>query len=117
MDEHGASDGPLVEVLRCDEPARAHLVAGFLESRGIAAEVVGDQSFWADGSMVPKDMRPTVKVPAEHAERARELLAELEESRERGEQWLCETCQDWVPPAFTECPVCGAVRPPRKSGG
>jgi len=117
MDGRDGSDGPLTEVLRCDEPARAHLVAGFLESHGIAAEVVGDQSFWADGSMVPKDMRPTVRVPAALAVRALELLAELEESRVRGEQWLCETCEDWVPPAFTECPVCGTIHPPRKSGG
>ena len=112
--QHGSSDGPLEEILRCDEPARAHLVAGFLESEGIPATVVGDQSFWSDGSMVPKDMRPTVRVPKQHVERALALLQELEASRAKGEQWLCPTCEDWVPPAFTECPVCGDVRPPRR---
>lgn len=109
------SDGDLRELLRCDEPARAHLVAGFLESHGIPAQVVGDQSFWSDGSMVPKDMRPTVRVPAEHHARATELLAELEAGRLKGEAWLCEPCQDYVPPAFTECPVCGTVRLPRRA--
>jgi hypothetical protein len=116
MGDGGASGGEFTEIVRCDEPAKAHLVAGFLESLGIPAEVVGDQSFWADGSMVPKDMRPTVRVPAADAERARALLAELEAGRSQGAQWLCDTCEDYVPPAFTECPVCGGVRPPRKAG-
>ena len=115
MDRDEMPDGATVEIVRCDEPARAHLVAGFLESHGIGAEVVGDRSFWADGSMVPKDMRPTVLVSAQHAERARELLAELEAGRARGVSWLCEPCQEYVPPAFTECPVCGTIRPPRKA--
>jgi len=111
------SDEKLVEILRCDEPARAHLVAGFLEANGIPAEVVGDQAFWADGSMVPKDMRPTVRVAEEHVATANELLAELEANRTKGEPWMCATCEDWVAPAFTECPVCGAIRPPRRSHG
>ncbi len=102
------------EILRCDEPARAHLVAGFLESHGIPAEVVGDQSFWADGSMVPKDMRPTVRVAEEFAERAIALMEELDAQRTTGTPWTCTTCDDDVPPAFSECPVCGSVRPPRK---
>ncbi len=109
------TDGEMHEILRCDEPARAHLVAGFLDSHGIPAEVVGDQNFWADGSMVPKDMRPTVRVPAEYAEQATGLLAELEANRRLGEPWTCPRCEDFVPPAFVECPVCGALRPPRRS--
>lgn len=109
------SGGAMREILRCDEPAKAHLVAGFLESHGIPAEVVGDQSFWADGSMVPKDMRPTVRVPEERAAEALRLIDELEAQRSKGGDWLCATCEDYVPPAFTECPVCGAVRPPERA--
>jgi hypothetical protein len=105
------SESDLKEVLRCDEPARAHLVAGFLETHGIPAQVVGDQSFWADGSLVPKDMRPTVKVPAEHAERAVRLLTELETARASAGAWTCGACAESVPPAFTDCPMCGGERP------
>ena len=115
MSTERSGSGGMREILRCDEPARAHLVAGFLESHGIPAEVVGDQTFWADGSMVPKDMRPTVRVAVEHAAEASRLLAELDANRETGTAWVCGPCDEFVPPAFTECPVCGTVRPPRKA--
>lgn len=111
---NGTRRCPLRELLRVDEPALAHLIHGFLASRGIPSEIVGDQPFWADGSLVPKDMRPTLRVPDERYEEARQLLAEFEENRTRGEPWFCPECGDVLTPAFEECPVCGVVRPPRK---
>ena len=105
----------MIEIIRVDEPALAHLILGYLESRGVHGEVVGDQGFWADGSMVPKDMRPTVRVPEDQADEARRILVEFEENRVRGDAWTCPKCEDLVPPAFAECPVCREVRPPRKA--
>ena len=75
----------MIEIIRVDEPALAHLILGFLEAHGIPGEVVGDQAFWADGSMVPKDMRPTVCVPDDRAEEAQKLLQDFEDNRIRGE--------------------------------
>lgn len=106
----------MIEIIRVDEPALAHLILGFLETHGIPGEVVGDQAFWSDGSMVPRDMRPTVRVADEYAEDARRLLQEFEDRRTSGESWFCPKCGDVVPPAFAECPVCRVVRPPRKAG-
>ena len=105
----------MIEILRVDEPALAHLVLGFLESHGIPGEIVGDQGYWADGSMVPKDMRPTVRVPEDRADEAKALLEEFEKNRVRGDAWTCPECDDLIPPAFAECPVCRVVRPPRKA--
>jgi len=105
----------MIEIIRVDEPALAHLILGFLETHGIPAEVVGDQNFWADGSMVPKDMRPTVRVPDDRAEEARQLLIDFEKNRIRGDAWMCGKCDELVPPAFGECPVCREVRPPRRA--
>ena len=104
----------MIEIICVDEPALAHLILGFLETHGIPGEVLGDQAFWSDGSMVPRDMRPTVCVPADQADEARTLLQEFEENRVRGDAWTCAKCDDLIPPAFAECPVCRVVRPPRR---
>jgi hypothetical protein len=101
------------EIARVDEPARAHLISGYLASHGIPAQVCGDQPFWSDGSLVPKDMRPTVLVDDQFEERARQLLADFEANRAKGETWNCPQCGDSLPAAFDECPVCRKPRSPK----
>jgi len=53
-------------------------------------------------------------VPADRADEARTLLQEFEENRVRGDAWTCTKCDDLIPPAFAECPVCRVVRSPRR---
>jgi rubrerythrin len=46
---------------------------------------------------------------AEHAERARELLRDLERLPQR--QWLCPGCGERVEGGFEQCWNCGALMP------
>ena len=101
---------PLRKIYVADEPARAHIVKGALESHGIAAMVTGDQPFWADGSMVPKDMRPTIWVAEEDAERAVAILAEIEERRRHADPWTCAQCGEAIEAQFSDCWRCGVRR-------
>ena len=81
-----------------------------LEAEGIRAEVRGDQPFWADGSMVPRDMRPEVWVRDEDAERAKALLTEIEERVRNAGAWTC-ACGTRLDGPFDACWKCGAPRP------
>jgi len=94
-----------------DEPSRAHLVKGVLEAEGIPAEVRGDQPFWADGSMVPRDMRPEIWVRDEDGDRAVALLAAIEERIRHGGKWRCEACGLDHTGSFDACWKCGGARP------
>ena len=98
------------EVYSADEPARAHLVKGYLVTNGIRADVVGDQPYWADGSLVPKNMRPTVRVADDDEEKALTLLRNWEEHRGEGEAWVCGSCGEDQASQFTDCWRCGAAR-------
>ena len=100
----------MFRVYVADEPSRAHLIKGALETEGIPAEVRGDQPFWADGTMVPTDMHPAVWVQDEDSERALAILAAIEERiRNRG-AWTC-ACGTELDGPFETCWNCGTARP------
>ena len=72
--EHHPEPERRERVWRAEDPAHAHLLAGLLESHGIAATVHGESRFAGAGSLVPADALPTIWVAATDAARARELL-------------------------------------------
>jgi hypothetical protein len=93
----------------------AHLIRGFLESQGIAAEVRGEflTSGWGE---LPADVC-SVWVENDQFDRANALLvAFLNGSFARqfsGQRWTCPGCGEPLEGQFTECWNCGAARPSR----
>lgn len=62
------------QIWRASDPAHAHLLAGLLGSRGIDAQVRGENLFAGEGGLLPTEAGPTVWVPVTDAERAHEIL-------------------------------------------
>ncbi len=102
--------GRVKQLYVADEPSRAHVIAGMLRSLGIEVEVVGDQPFWSDGSLVPKDMRPTLWVADEDFERAAKEIAAIEDRPSVGSAWTCADCGESGEESFDACWKCGAGR-------
>jgi 4a-hydroxytetrahydrobiopterin dehydratase len=70
------------QVWRAEDPAHAHLLAGLLESRGIDAQVRGENLFSGEGGLLPTEAGPTVWVPVDDFDRAHEILTTHHDSDE-----------------------------------
>ena len=92
----------------------AHIVRGFLESNGIAAEVRGEflTSGWGE---LPVDVCSVWITDDRHYERAQALLVSFlkgDFAREfRDQNWRCPKCSEQIEGQFTECWKCGGRRP------
>jgi hypothetical protein len=108
------------------DPTEAELVKGRLEGEGIPVLLSGEMS-----AQVLVGFGQTVggirlQVPAEHADRARQILASDQEEviRRKREQgipltadgraaWVCPGCRAHVDQSIEICPACGTVAPAR----
>jgi hypothetical protein len=91
----------------------AHLVRGFLDSHGIAAEVRGEYltSGWGE---LPVDVCSVWIVDdAQYAQADALVKAFLSGSLAGGEPWTCPSCGEKLEGQFTSCWKCGAARVPR----
>jgi len=92
----------------------AHLIRGFLESNGIAAEVRGEflTSGWGE---LPVDVCSVWITDDSQYDRAHALLLSFlngDLAREyRGHEWRCAQCGEQLEGQFTTCWSCGAARP------
>ncbi len=91
----------------------AHLIRGFLDSHGIAAEVRGEflTSGWGE---LPVDVCSVWVMNDAQFEAANELLVKfLKGSYARqfsGEHWSCPRCGEKLEGQFTQCWKCGASK-------
>ncbi len=99
-----------------DNPFEAHLLRGYLEANGIAAQVQGDVLFSMRGELpMGMDTLPSVWVlHAGEQERARLLLEEWHsnnrEPSDSGDNWHCAHCGEESEGSFAACWQCGEVR-------
>ncbi|HPR64038.1 MAG TPA: DUF2007 domain-containing protein [Thermoanaerobaculia bacterium] len=105
------------QVFIARHPAEAHIVRGILESRGISAEVRGEDLWGARGELpVTFDTLPSVWIHDDEREgEAAEILKEFgkpdrDESGVR-DDWVCPNCHESLEGQFTDCWKCGTSRP------
>lgn len=102
-------------VFAAQHGAEAHFVRGLLESRGVSAQVCGEE-LWAIRGEVPlTEAVPTVWILDDTREvEARRLVAEYFASRADSDHsqplWRCPTCDEQLEEQFTECWKCGTSR-------
>ena len=92
----------------------AHLVRGFLESHGIAAEVRGEYLTSGMGELPADVCSVWVRDDAQYAQANELLIAFLKGSFARqfsGERWTCAQCGEALEGQFTACWNCGSARP------
>lgn len=78
MADHEDESGP-VTVFKTNNPALLAVAQSLLEEAGIEFNIAGEALLnLFPGSAVGADVTPSVQVPAENAEEARELLKELD---------------------------------------
>jgi len=102
------------KVFVAQHPAEAHLIAGLLDSHGIAAVVRGEALFGARGEApVTADTLPSVWVLDDaQVQDALALLEPASPSLASAEGlWQCLHCREGIEPQFTACWRCGADRP------
>jgi hypothetical protein len=91
----------------------AHLIRGYLDSHGIAAEVRGEYltSGWGE---LPVDVCSVWIVDDEQYEAANALITALLDTRRshalKAERWRCRTCGEELEGQFTACWACGTAR-------
>ena len=97
--------------------AEAHLVAGWLRSHGIEAEVRGEVLFTTvEAASVLPGAAPEVWVSdpgqiREALDLVRRFSAGEALPGSSGPSWPCPTCAETLEPQFTECWNCGTARP------
>lgn len=91
--------------------AEAYLVKGFLESRGIAAEIRDELAMiYGELPLTPQNL-PSVWVAASDAPRADGIVRDFQNARvENGEAWRCAGCGETLGSQFTACWRCGGSR-------
>jgi len=104
----------MVKVFVANHPTEAHLIAGFLQSQGIASHVQGETLFATRGE-VPLTPSTLPSVWVDDDAQVEEALAVIRDIRadtagavERS--WRCENCGEMVEPQFTACWSCQAER-------
>ncbi len=91
----------------------ARLLAGLMEGSGLSVEVRGESLSPLAGEIPSTETWVEVWLPSEEVERARELLAELEENREAAARTVeCPRCREENPGNFELCWSCGLELPP-----
>lgn len=92
----------------------AHLIRGYLESRGIAALVRGEFLSGGVGEL-PADLCKVWVIDDQEFARADHLLRQFlqgDAAREHAhERWRCEPCNEDIEGQFTACWRCGSARP------
>jgi hypothetical protein len=92
----------------------AHLIRGFLESNGIAAEVRGDLLSGGWGEL-PVDLCAVWVTDDRQFEAADRLLQDFLKGRlarlHGGAAWQCPQCSETIESQFTACWQCGSERP------
>lgn len=84
----------------------AQLVRDHLEERGIPAVVHGNMLTGAIGEL-PMDTRPTVWIEdPDLYQRARDLIAQYEQTSAGGATWSCPHCGETNEPTFEICWYC-----------
>ncbi len=93
-----------------DDPTRAQLIKGVLESEGIPTVVRGDELLW-DESVVQGHQRSEIWVREADATRALSILAEIQERIRKQRKWYCWDCNLEQTESFDTCWQCGGARP------
>lgn len=105
----------MVKVFVANHPTEAHLIAGLLQSEGIASHVQGEALFGARGEVPPTPATlPSVWVDDEaQAERALALIRGHAATKANGLErpWRCDGCGEFIEPQFTTCWNCQRVNP------
>jgi hypothetical protein len=105
---------PLKQLHAARHAVEAHLIRGFLDSQGIAAEVRGDHltSGWGE---LPVDVCSVWVLDDSQFEEANALLVDFLKGtlahRLGGARWTCERCGEQLEGQFTACWSCGTPRP------
>jgi hypothetical protein len=104
----------MVKVFVADHPTEAHLIAGLLQSRGIASHVQGETLFATRGG-VPAGTSTLPSVWVDDDAQAEEALAIItsqptDTAAVLERPWRCGGCGELVEPQFTECWKCQAPR-------
>jgi hypothetical protein len=92
----------------------AHLIRGYLDSHGIAAEVRGEYltSGWGE---LPVDVCSVWIVDDAQYEAANALITALLDTKRshasKAERWSCRTCGEELEGQFTACWACGTAKP------
>lgn len=90
---------------------QAHLIKGYLDSEGIFAVVRGEHLVALQGEIpITMDTLPSIWVPEEDRERARELIERALKNDLPSDDWICIECGEAIGGQFTECWQCGATR-------
>ena len=108
--DRGPEAQRMQEVFVAKHPTEAHLIAGFLTSQGIPAEIRGEALFGARGEVpVSPATLPSVWVEDERVDEARAILASgpLAEPDAATQRWTCANCGEAVEPHFSICWNCG----------
>src|SRR5687768_10995119 len=102
----------MVKICTCRDSAEAHLLVQELASFGYPAVIVGDQLEAALGDLPASGFGPEVHVPAESADRVREVVGRLRWKPGASEPpgWTCAACGERIEGRFTECWSCGGER-------
>lgn len=91
---------------------QAHLIKGYLDSKGIFCQVRGEHLVGIQGEVpVTMDTLPSIWVGDGDRERARALIEQALASEAALEaEWTCGKCGESIEGQFTECWSCGATR-------
>ena len=87
--------------------AEAHLIVHLLERNRIPAEITGEALQGALGEL-PALGNVRIRVAASDADKARELIAEWENTTPDQRDWACNACSERNPGSFELCWNCGA---------
>ncbi|NND54189.1 MAG: DUF2007 domain-containing protein [Gammaproteobacteria bacterium] len=87
--------------------AEAHLVVHLLARHNIAADISGEALQGALGEL-PVFGNVRVKVAAADEARAKQLIAEWEQTSDSSNEWRCNACAETNPGSFEFCWQCGA---------
>jgi rubrerythrin len=109
---------PLVQVYSCRDAMEAHLLQGMLESKGIAAVVMGETLANAAGALPFESAAfPTLWVDQADHQCARSFVTTLQSERAHGRMpisapdWTCPNCGERIEGQFTDCWNCQTPRP------
>ena len=106
------------KVFVAHDTLEAHFVRGLLDSKGIEAEVRGEELFGIRGGVpVAPDTSPSVWVLDDSMlDDARDIIQQYEKGGKRDVKdarlWRCPQCGEEIDPNFTNCWNCGSERPP-----
>jgi putative signal transducing protein len=103
------------QIFTAEHGAEAHFVRGLLESRGVSAQVRGEELWGVRGEVPLTEAVPTVWILDGTREmEARGIIAEYAASRRGSDHsqplWSCPTCGGGLEEQFTECWKCGTSR-------